>query len=71
MKFPISLVAAVRGLEDQATCHVSSSFANRGRQNVIGQMVDELMASIETLPARRAARHNDTAATLRFIHERP
>jgi len=42
-----------------------------GRQNVIGQMIDELTARIQTLPAQRAAWHNDAAVTLRFIHERP
>ena len=41
-----------------------------GWQNVIGQMIDELMAGIEASPARRAAWHNDAAATLRFIYER-
>jgi hypothetical protein len=42
-----------------------------GRQNVIGQMIDELMARIEPFSARRAPWHNDAAATLWFIDERP
>jgi hypothetical protein len=46
-------------------------FRDCGWQNIVGQMIDELMTGIEAFPAQRAAWHNDAAATLRFIHERP